>query len=198
MDMDMVDKILDKKEHIGLKIRALRKSMKATLDTLSLRTGLTKGYLSKIERGQQSPPIATLSRIADALNVGIADFLERKQEDVRCCIVRSTERKIIPHRGAMFGYSYESLAHKKHDKLMNPFVITLIPHANDRTIFRHAGQEFMFVLQGRMEFWYDDEKHILNVGDCVCFDSDTPHRAQCVDDKESKILVVICNSYDQK
>ena len=181
----------DENEHIGMKIRAFRKSMKATLDTLSLRTGLTKGYLSKIERGQQSPPIATLSRIADALNVEIADFLERKQEDVRCCVVRSTERKPIAQRGTMFGYSYESLAHKKHYKLMNPFVITLITHANDRTVFRHAGQELMFVLQGRMEFWYGNEKYILNTGDCVYFDSDTPHRGQCVGDKESKILVVI-------
>ncbi|MDT8272054.1 MAG: XRE family transcriptional regulator [Desulfomonilia bacterium] len=183
--------MIDDHESIGMKIRTYRKHTKTTLDTLSVRTGFTKGYLSKIERGHQSPPIATLSKIANALNVEIADFLERKYENVSCCIVRRTDRKPVAPRGAMFGYTYEALAHKKHDKLMNPFIITLIPHSNDRTVFRHAGQEIMFVLEGSMEFWYGDEKYVLDAGDCVFFDSDTPHRGQCVGERESKVLVVI-------
>ncbi|MGC9323312.1 MAG: helix-turn-helix domain-containing protein [Desulfomonilia bacterium] len=181
----------DTYENIGLKIRSIRKGMKTTLDTLSVRTGFTKGYLSKIERGLQSPPIATLSKIADALNVEIADFLERKVNNLKCSIVRSTERKPVAQRGNIFGYFYESIAYKKHNKVMNPFIITLIPHADDRTIFRHEGQELMFVLEGSMEFWYGDERHVLDVGDCVFFDSEVPHRGQCIGDTESKVLVVI-------
>lgn len=178
-------------QNIGNKIRVLRKSMKTTLDTLAVRTGLTKGYLSKIERGLQSPPIATLSKISSALNVDITIFFERRNQEVKCSIVRKDERNPIAQKGNIFGYHYETIAHKKHDKAMNPFIITLIPHPGDQTVFRHEGQEMMFVLQGSMEFLYGDERHILNEGDCVYFDSEVSHRGQCYGDTESKVLVVI-------
>lgn len=179
------------KENIGEKIRKIRKDTKTTLDTLAVRTGLTKGYLSKIERGLQSPPIATLSKIASALNVDITIFFERKDHEVKCSIVRKDERRPIAQRGNIFGYNYETIAHKKHNKVMNPFIITLIPHADDQTIFRHEGQELMYILQGAMEFWYGDERYVLGEGDCVYFDSEVAHRGQCCGDVESKVLVVI-------
>jgi len=178
-------------DSIGSKIRTIRKNTKTTLDTLAVRTGLTKGYLSKIERGLQSPPIATLSKIASAFNVDITIFFERKDREVKCSIVRKDERRSIAQEGNIFGYHYETIAHKKYDKMMSPFVITLIPHADDQTIFRHEGQEMMFILKGAMEFWYGDERQILNEGDCVYFDSEMPHRGQCFGDTESKVLVVI-------
>ena len=179
------------KENIGGKIRKIRKDTKTTLDTLAMRTGLTKGYLSKIERGLQRPPIATLSKIASALNVDITIFFERRDREVKCSLVRKDERRSIAQKGNIFGYHYETIAHKKHNKVMSPFIITLIPHADDQTIFRHEGQELMYILQGSMEFWYGDERHILNEGDCVYFDSQVPHRGQCFGDAESKVLVVI-------
>jgi len=183
---------------VGKKIRTIRKNMKTTLDTLAVRTGFTKGYLSKIERGLQSPPIATLSSIAEALNVEIADFFERKHPNVKCSIVRRDERMQMAQSGNMFGYYLETIAHKKHDKKMNPFIITMIPHADDRTLFRHDGQELMFVLDGIMEFWYGDERYILNQGDCVYFDSHVSHRGQCVGDKKSIVLVVIYSEKNPK
>lgn len=178
-------------ESIGQKIRNLRKSSKTTLETLAKRTGFTKGYLSKIERGLQIPPIATLSRLAEALNVEVANFFEKKQHDLKYCIIRKNERKPIVQDGNIFGYRYESLAYTKHDKFMSPFLITLIPHATDKTVFKHDGQEMMFVLQGSVEFWYDNERVVLEEGDCVYLDSEVSHRAQCIGDIESKVLTVI-------
>lgn len=178
-------------DQIGKKIRYLRRKSRVTLQKLALTTGFTKGYLSKIERGIKIPPIATLSKIANALNTEVADFFETKRGETKCSIVHKDERRAVVRDGSSFGYHYEAIAYKKHDKIMNPFIITLIPRAKDQTIFSHEGQELMFVLKGTMEFWFDEDRHIVKAGDCIFFDSEVPHRGQCLGNKEAKVLVVI-------
>ncbi len=49
----------------------------------------------------------------------------------------------------------------------------------------------MFVLEGKMMVFLGDEKHILEGGDCIYFDSSIPHRGECIGDKEAKVLVAI-------
>jgi transcriptional regulator with XRE-family HTH domain len=182
--------IMDEKK-IAEKMRNLRVGKNITLDNLAMRTGFTKGYLSKLETGKQIPPIATLSRIARALGVEIADFFDRGTNDESYCIVRKGERKPVIRNGTLFGYYYESIAYGKHHKKMEPFIITLIPHATDHTIFDHRGEELMFVLDGKMKVFLGDERQVLEAGDCLYFDSSMPHRGECVGDRESKVLVVI-------
>ena len=143
---------------IGDRIRQARRAKSITLETLSRRTGLTTGYLSKIERNLNNPPIATISRIATALGVKITDFFEDPFERQRLSIVGPDERKSVTRDGSLFGYYYQALAHKVNDKTMEPFLITLIPHPTDTTFFTHEGEEMMFVLEGEMEFSYGEEK----------------------------------------
>jgi transcriptional regulator with XRE-family HTH domain len=80
--------IMDEKK-IAEKMRNLRVGKNITLDNLAMRTGFTKGYLSKLETGKQIPPIATLSRIAKALGVEIADFFDRGTNDETLAIPTS-------------------------------------------------------------------------------------------------------------
>jgi transcriptional regulator with XRE-family HTH domain len=176
---------------IAQKIKAFRVERNLTLDDLGKKTGFTKGYLSKLENSKKVPPIATLSRITKALNVEIADFFDREINHPRHSIVRKGERKSVIRDGTLFGYYYESIAYKKHQKTMEPFIITLIPHAKDHTIFEHGGEELMFVLEGKMSVFLGDKRYILEEGDCLYFDSSIPHRGECIGDKEAKTLVVI-------
>ena len=182
---------------IGQKIRYLRKKTNITLDVLAKRTGVTKGYLSKIERGLQSPPIATLSKISRALDVEIADFFQTRTREARCALVRKDERKPVIREGSAYEYLYEAIAYKNHSKKMTPFVITLPPKAKNHTAFTHQGEEMIFVLEGVMEFWFDDERYIVGPGDCIYFDSQVPHLGQCAGEEETKALVVIYSSKDR-
>jgi len=182
--------ILEEKK-IAEKIRNLRMEKNITLDILAERTGFTKGYLSKLENARKVPPIATLSRIARALGVEIVDFFDKTTNDTSYCIVRKGERKPVIRNGTLFGYYYESIAYGKRHKKMEPFIITLIPHAKDHTIFDHNGEELMFVLEGKMKVFLGDERHSLEEGDCIYFDSNIPHRGECIGDTEARVLVVI-------
>ncbi len=184
-------------DQVGARIRKLRRGQGVTLETVALRSGLSKGYLSKVERGLKSPPISTLSRIAVALGLDIAAFFERDGADLKCSIVRQDERQPITRDGSLFGYYYEAIAHPYHRKAMEPFIITLTPHATDKTIFSHEGEEMMLVLEGKMLFYFGEERHLMAEGDCVYFDSGVPHRGECSGEKEAKVLVVISAKTNQ-
>lgn len=179
-------------KEIGAKIRQLRKQRAITLDVLTMRTGLSPGYLSKIERGLSSPPIATLSRIASALGVKPSDFFQDYEETLNISIVPPSERKTLTRDGQTFGYRYESLAHRRQNKLMEPFVITIIPHSHDNRMFVHKGEEMLYLLEGRIEMIYGDERYpVTTVGTCIYIDASIPHRAICLGDEEARALVVI-------
>lgn len=176
---------------IGQKIRQIRLQNKLTLKKVAERTGFTKSYLSMVELGKKSPPIATLSKIAQALDVDIAAFFEQKKPEDRITLGRKGEREVVVRDGTIFGYRYESIAPTKRLKRMEPFIITLPCKSKEGDRFDHEGEEFFYVLEGRIKFYYGDREYILKEGDCVYFDSSIPHRGEGADGKTAKALVVI-------
>jgi transcriptional regulator with XRE-family HTH domain len=177
---------------IARNIKTLRLNRKMSLDALSHLTGLTKGYLSKIERSHKAPPLSTLNKIALTLDVDVTFFLKENTEEVKdtnLAVVRKGERKKVATKGSLYGYEYEALAHNKPGKNMEPFIIS--PALNKEAIFQHDGEEFMYVLEGRHEFTYDGKKYVLRRGDSIYFDSRIPHSGRSLGDKKAKILTVI-------
>lgn len=160
-------------------------------EMLAELSGLTKGYISKIEKSDKSPPLSTLSKIANALDTDItlltAEELE-SPEEVSICIVRKGEGKKISS-GSLKGYHYEALAYKKRGKNMEPFM--LMPSFDEKAIFTHEGEEFMFILEGTHELVFNNKKYILNEGDSVYFDSRIPHTGRSIGEKRAKILAVM-------
>ncbi len=173
-------------------IKMARQNKKISLDRLAKLTGLTKGYLSKIEHSAKAPPFSTLMKIANALDIDVGYlFMEDSQgpQNINLCIVKKNERKEVISRGTFYGYHYEALAHKKIGKNMEPFLI--MPALKEKGVFSHEGEEFMYVLEGTHEFIYDGKKYILNEGDSIYFDSIIPHSGRSIGKKRAKILAVM-------
>ena len=177
------------------KIRELRRKRNTTIQELSVKTGLTPGYLSKIENSEKPPPIPTLTKIAYALNVHISYFFEENEiggNDLS--IVRSGERKEIIGDYTTLGYRYEAVINKRADGAIKPLVITLPGPVDPGSIpFNyHDGEEMIFVLSGRLHFYYGDEIHEVNEGDVVYFDSSIPHKVVAAAKKQAaKILSIL-------
>ena len=180
-------------------IKELRKQKRITLQQLADLTGLTKGYLSKIERAKKAPPYSTLNKIALALNVDAASLLGsnfNQPQDKRISFTRQHDRQRVEQLGSiadgsLYGYQYEALAYDKHGKNMEPFIIE--PAFEDEAIFQHEGEEFMFVLEGKHEFVYDGETYIMEKGDSVYFDAAVPHTGKSLGKKKAKLLAVLFN-----
>jgi len=180
---------------IGNRLRQLRKTRRVTLDSLAGSTGFTKSYLSKIENAKKVPPIASLARIAQALNTDLAYFFDANGEklsakDDSICVIRANEREQVLRGGSSFGYDYQALAHKKLHKLMEPFLFTFPPHVSKDFFFEHEEEELFFVLSGRVSFESNGTKIILEPGDCVYIGSKVPHRGQSIGEKATALVVV--------
>jgi transcriptional regulator with XRE-family HTH domain len=181
---------------IGRTILKMRKARGMTLDELAVLTGFSKSYLSKIENHLSVPPIGTLAKIAQAFACDLGHLLRQEDnfaEDA-VSIVHVRERQAAVRGGTAFGYDYSSLAHKKRNKRMEPFVFTFPAEIDVDTFFEHEGEEFIFILRGRAEFETKRngvvEKWILDAGDSLYLDSLIPHRGRSLGG-DSEALVVI-------
>jgi transcriptional regulator with XRE-family HTH domain len=177
---------------IGQRIKALRQEKRLTQDQLAQKTGFAKSYLSQIETLKREPPISTIAKIAYVLGVDVFYLLtgEVQQEpEQRITFVKPSERRSVPRPFGRFGYVYESINHKKADRLMDAYIVTtgfefpLEP-------MTHEGQELVFVLEGKQEFFYDGEVYLVEEGDCYYYDSNRPHYSRSVGRKRGKLLVV--------
>ena len=110
-------------------------------------------------------------------------------------IVRKDDRQVTSRydskKEKQYGYEYVSLAPHKTDRHMEPFLVTLEPSETAEERSTHDGQEFIFVLQGKMEVRLGEEIHILETGDSIYYDSTVPHLVKCHNQEITKIIAVL-------
>jgi len=179
------------------KIKRIRINKNITLRALASKTGLTEGYLSRIENSENAPPISTLSRIAQGLDIDTSYlfFSASKNDEGNPNIVIFLKEEIkedgahTPHGRSVHGYHFEPLAPKKRGKNMQPYI--LIPDFEPGESLQHEGEEFMYILEGKIEFFYGTEKFILSRGDCAYFESHIPHNGRSIGEEKAKVLIIL-------
>ena len=174
-------------------IKNLRKEKGYSLNKLSSLSGLSKGYLSKIENGMNTPTITTMARIATALEVEVTYFFLPQgdsSQNRKLVSVRRGERKEIKIK------SPESvvrrrwpLASQKYDRHMHPYIIEVPVEATH--LYQFEGQEFYYLLEGKVELTYGGEKHLFEEGDSVYIDCDVPYSGRSMGPGPAKVLVVV-------
>ena len=182
--------MIEEKE-LGKRIQQQRTDRRLTLQELAEKTGYTKGYLSKIENSEKAPPVSTLINLAKALNISLSEIFGEVEENSPICLVKKGDRRIIARDGSVFGYAYQTLAHKFQNKHMEPYILTLPLKPEENALFQHKGEEMLFVLEGTMKFFHGEKEFVVEEGDCVYFDGSIPHYGVCLGKKEVKCLMVI-------
>jgi transcriptional regulator with XRE-family HTH domain len=164
-------------------LRAVRRQRGLTLQSLAEQTGLTKSYLSKIERRQSTPSIAVALKVARALDVDVAQLFSDEPADEKIAVDRAGDRKHSPER-------YVPLAPKVLGKSMSPFVVRPTETSSDDPHPTHDGQEFVFVHAGRVDLDYGDRTIELAAGDSAYFDASVSHTFRAVGVAAAEIVVV--------
>ncbi|MDN4607900.1 helix-turn-helix domain-containing protein [Sporosarcina highlanderae] len=175
-------------QQIGRKVKEARLNKSFTQQQLADKCNLTKNHISKIENGQASPALATLSKIAKELNTPLSYFLESNNQN-KLSIVKSTERT-LKVGNAEIGYTYETLAKRTHFSKIEPVIVTVLPEAELVEPFTHAEDEFIYVLSGSINLYYDGELHLLDQGDSAYFEGTIPHIFLSTDDTEAQVLTM--------
>lgn len=186
----------DDRLKIGSKIRDLREKKNVPLKDLASKTDLTTSVLNKIEKDEVVPPLGTLLRLSKALDVSMAAFFEDEVAVEKIFMTRSGERIKVKgrprHQEGEIDYFYESLEPKNPNKHIEPFLVEFQPmEAADVLFLSHEGEEFHFVLEGKVEFRTDDRVEILEAGDSLFFESDMNHGFRSLTEKPARVLVVV-------
>lgn len=174
---------------LAQRLKQLRIERGLTLEEVASRAGLTRGWLSKVENFRVTPSLPALSSIANILDVTLAELFEGLDARPPIVVVSKDERRRIRRDEDVSSYVYESLAHPRPSRDMDPFVL-IVGEGDERPKLSHDGEEFMFVLSGKIELHFNDDVHVLEVGDCAYFEGSHPHRVVCLSEKPAKVLIV--------
>lgn len=158
---------------LGPRIRSLRLARQVTLRELAERAGVTESFLSQVEREVTSPSIASVQRIARALDLGVAELFV---DDVPLGrVVRQADRRRIVYPG--LGAIDEFLTAGREGRL-EVILTTLEPGGGtgDEAYTHESDEEVVVVLDGCLELWVGDEFHLLERGDAITYSSRQPHR----------------------
>lgn len=183
---------------IGGKVKDLRERNFHTLQDLAAKTGVSRSVLAEIESDEIMPPVATLLKLARALNVGMAYFFRDEAPVEQVSVTRSGERLSVKrrphHREGEVDYIYESLEARMPGKHMEPLLVEFAPMETAEMVFTsHEGEEFLFLLAGKLEFRTNDRVESLSAGDALYFDSGLNHSFRSLTEAPARAVVVVWN-----
>ena len=183
---------------IGRRIRELRKNKALTIKEVASGVGLSVGLISQIENERVTPAISTLMKISSFLGVDITYFFQAEERKELFTVVRGKERFASSRRGVGekfdVGYTYEALAFKQAKKHMEPFIVTFdLKEKGNMTFFSHEGEEFIYIMEGKVEFCIEDKSTILEENDSLYFDSSKLHGYRAMGSHPCRAMVVVYN-----
>jgi transcriptional regulator with XRE-family HTH domain len=173
--------------NVGQRIRDLRQRQGLTQRALADACELSANAVGLIERGETSPSVSTLHRIALALDVSIAELFSSPDPVQATVLVKRDERPRVQRDRVVM----ENLAQGLVDPCMEPFLATLQPGAGtgaDPVV--HMGEEFVFCLEGEVEYRVAGHTYRLEVGDSLMFQAHQPHCWQNAGQVPAKLLLV--------
>lgn len=169
---------------IGNKIKELRIANDLTLEELASRSELTKGFLSQLERNLTSPSISTLEDILEALGTNLSEFFQDKQEE-----------RVVFHEADFFidegdDHTIEWIVPNAQKNEMEPILLTIQPQKQSRTIKSHEGEEFGYVLKGKIELVMGKRKYKVKAKETFYISGKNSHYLYNSGNSEAKVLWV--------
>lgn len=165
-----------------------------TQEMLAMRAGVTRGFISLLESGKKKPAVSTLSKIADALGIGVGDFFSGESAGLRFVHIKKCELRRPLKKDVSAAYVYKPLVSGIKNKMVDPFLLRVdAKQSKEKQEFVHKGEEFNLVLQGRVKFLHGGKEYILEEGDANYLDSSVPHGVLALDNKSAYLLNITIN-----
>ena len=177
-------------KEIAARLRGLRDAMDWSEDDLAAKTGITAALVRDYESGGIEIPVSFLTDVAHAAGVSLTELITGADAHLHNYAITPKGQGLSVRRRK--DYDYWSLAARMDNRIMEPFLVRVPPkEQKDLTFNSHNGQEFIYMLEGRLELWMSETAHILEPGDCIIFDSHIPHALRGLDGKDALFLDVL-------
>jgi quercetin dioxygenase-like cupin family protein len=169
---------------VGKTIKKTRMGKKFSLDHVANETGFSIEYLKEVESGKAIPPVGALLQIARALEIDSGSLLKEPESKLQSRIKAHTKRTD--------NYAYTTLtpgAENKHLKAFRVFIEAQQDHKG--VDYHHEGEEFVYVLSGKIEVVVGEHINTLEQGESLHFNSGIRHKIRSVSDDTAELVVVI-------
>jgi quercetin dioxygenase-like cupin family protein len=173
-----------KRVSVGQKIKKARTGKKLKLDQLANETGFSTDYLKEIESGKAIPPVGALLQISRALEIDSGALLKEPESRL--------ESRIKAHTKRTENYAYTTLTPGAENKHLKAFLVSVEARQAHKGIsYNHEGEEFVYVLTGKIEVVVGEHVNILDKGDSLHFNSGIRHKLTNICDETAELLVVV-------
>jgi transcriptional regulator with XRE-family HTH domain len=162
---------------VGRALKQHRLGQHLTIQDVSDLSDISRGMLSRIENNQATPSLDALQRISQALGVSLSNLLKDfDNPEGGAKFVPRGQGMDVARRGTKRGHSYELLSYDQGPKrLFEPFLITLDDESETFPRFQHEGTEFIYMLEGKIEYRIGKNSYVLEPGDAITFEGSIPH-----------------------
>ncbi len=176
---------------VAIRIKALREIEGLSTEQISKELDVSKEEYENYENGKADIPVSFLYALANRYKVELTEILTGESPRLKVYeLVRKGEGIGVDRRKA---YKYQSLAYNFTHKKIEPFIVIAEPKDSNLPIEynSHKGQEFNYLLEGKLAFYINGKELILNEGDSIYFDSGVGHAHRALDNKNAKFLAII-------
>lgn len=171
---------------VGKKIKSARTGKKMTLDQVANETGCSIDYLKRVESGKEIPPVGTLLQISRALQID-SGYLLKEQAASRKARAKAYSKRTD-------NYAYDTLTPGAENKHLKAFRVAIEARKEHKGVgYQHQGEEFVYVLSGKVEISVGDHVNALGPADSLHFNSGIQHHMRNVGNQDAELLVVIYN-----
>jgi quercetin dioxygenase-like cupin family protein len=169
---------------VGKKIKKARTSKKFSLDHVANETGFSTEYLKEVESGKAIPPVGALLQIARALEIDSGSLLKEPESKLQSRIKAHTKRTD--------NYAYTTLTPGAENKHLKAFRVLIEAQQDHKGVdYHHEGEEFVYVLAGKIEVVVGEHINTLAQGDSLHFNSGIRHKLRSISDETAELVVVI-------
>ena len=173
---------------IGLRLRAMREDMEITPEEMAQKLDVDIDSYLAYESGEMDFSFSLIYNAAEILGVDVLDLISGSAPTLSmCCMVKKGKGYSVKREEE---YDYKHLAYTFRNKKAEPFLVTITPDDKAPVMHGHDGQEFNYVLSGKMMLYIGDISYELSKGDSVYFDASVPH-AEVAIDKEAQFIAVV-------
>ena len=176
---------LNRPQPFGKRLMKVRKEKKLHLKNLANETGLTTKYISQIEKGEIIPPVSVILQLSRALEIDSSILL---REEERLAGKKSDQ----DFQKRTEAYTYQTLTPEARHKHLKSFKVFIDPKTEHKGVsYQHLGEEFIYVLKGKIEVMVGENKNMLGPHQSLHFNSSIVHKLRNVGSENAELLVVL-------
>jgi transcriptional regulator with XRE-family HTH domain len=174
-----------KDKPMGKRLKEIRTEKGVSLDHIANETGFSVEYISEVEEGKVRPPVATILRLSRALEIDSGVLLKKDEDE-------ANKKRAKDFKERTEAYSYQVLTPEAAHKHLKAFKVFVDPVSDHKSVsYQHEGEEFIYVIEGKVEVTVGENKTVLGPSDSLHFNSSIVHKLKNLSSERAETIVVL-------